>query len=479
MVVRPKLAGVSQPTPTITPPQVDATRDEIELFHYFRVVISDQITGAFDDDSWTVNLLQAIQQQPAIWNACIAASAMHRVYIHKPSVTTSLATQRDALYMTGLKQYHSSLKHILSITQQDVVSMDEKLAVLAANLLFLALSWFRGDMVEGFKHLSNGLVLIAQWDLLNLVQEQKGPRRSTMLPAESLMLTYLRADSSTMDSREAETSALDNIIITPVITDDKFLSPSDAYFELEFLWNAVMKIMRKGPLAASPNKIEPPEQLLNQFRPMSQRWGAKLMQFKNSADYKDSQMDAIIVLKVRHILIDVMLALDSSESESSWDAFDKHFSNMIDMAETLTKRLELSIERKQSRGAGAGSIAGLAVSMTEPLAIAAWRCRNHALRHRALDIVRRIQIRHYPTDHTITAKIAEIVVNAEESIWESDDLSCACIPKSNICLGHRIVYRRLQWAADGDYILFLKTKGEVLLNTPANSFSVMQWTWTK
>lgn len=477
IVAKPTAAGIIQPVAKITPPQVDATREEIELFHYFRVVIAGQITGAFDESSWTDNLLQAIQQQPAIWSACIAASALHRVYIDMPTMKTTMATQRDNLYFMGLKQYHSSLKHIISITQKEVVSLDEQLSILAANILFLALSWYRGDMVEGFNHICNGMTLIAQWRLLPLLLEAEGDRQSGLLPAESLLLTYLRADNSTMPSRDADTSVLDNIIIPPVVSSKDFSSPTAAYFELEFLWNAVLKITRKTPLSSEPSSKRPAPDILYSFRPVSKRWGEKLMRFKNSNDYLEVYMDSIVALKVRHAYIEILLSLDLDATELVWDSFDKSFSNIVDLAETLAKRLEAYISSKQSRGGPAGNIVRLAASMTDALGHVAWRCRNYTIRHKALDIIQRIQIKHYPTDNTVLAKIAVSLVMEEESIWAiAQPGGCGCIPKTSICLQHRIVYSRIQWTADGDFRLFLRTMDDIANDRPARSVNVMQWT---
>lgn len=477
VAANPSTTGIIQPAVKITPPQVDATREEIELFHYFRVVISGQITGAFDETSWTDNLLQAIQQQPAIWSACIAASALHRVYIDMPTMKTTVASQRDSLYLMGLKQYHASLKHIISITQQEIVSLDEQLSILAANLLFLALSWYRGDMVEGFNHLCNGMMLIAQWRLLPLLLEADGSRQNSLLPAESLLLTYMRADNSTMPSRDADKSVLDTIVIPPAVSSKDFASPSDAYFELEFLWNAVLKITRKTSLSPKQADQGPTPDILYTFRPVSQRWGEKLMRFKNSNGHLETYMESIVALKVRHAFIEVLLSLDLNASELGWDAFDKSFSNIVELAETLAKRLEAYISRKQSRSSPASNIVRLAASMTDALGHVAWRCRNYKIRHRALDIIRRVQIKHYPTDNTVLAKISVALVMEEESIWAHPKTNgCGCVPRSSICLQHRIVYRRIQWTADGDFLLFLRTMDDISNNRPAGSVNVMQWT---
>ncbi|KAK2591943.1 hypothetical protein QQS21_010347 [Conoideocrella luteorostrata] len=342
------------------------------------------------------------------------------------------------------------------------------MTILTVNLLLGLMAWLRKDISEAYNFTVQGLGLIRRWNLWECAQTQRLHQPESISTVESILAAYVRHDSFTRHMCGASPSRIEELDMSPPWAEGwRFTSSSDAHQQLEFIWNWLMKLMRKRPILESRSvQLQPGTDIRYSFRLAAERWKERFHDFRSSKYYADDEENAIAILGIRYLFVEVLLAVDITGLELSWDAFKPNFENITSAAEVLSRRFdERSVDEAKtpSQTEESNRRDALALIVCELLLQVVWRCRCPILRRKALALLK-IEEKRRPGDvRTLVTDLAEIIITTEEKSWLSDakTIRCGCIAGGYICSKDRIIDYHMEWQPDQKVSVYFRMKGDV------------------
>lgn len=445
-VYTPHVPVLQVPAPAVSPGQRDPTGDEMELFYYFRNNVADQIAGEFDRDFWKIYVLQIAQKQPTIWYACNAIAALHREYRCKSNLTK----KHQKIPIQTLELYSASIKHLILMTQQQNIDPQDLEHMLIANVLFMILSWLKGDLSKTFTLGANGLNLIRKYKLWERTRLYRSDHQDVLFPVDSICMMYVRADTITIHRRRSLLLSHTPWPESPQLRDNPFVSVTQAYFELEVLWKAAQEITLSisAPPGVCPKEAEAYRE---SYRMHFRDWERKFYDLHITKRLQRSDKPALLVLEIRVVLLKIILGLTISQLEVSFDKFTSEFESTIVLAEEAYK------EKCRLSGTGFGiaktSRDDKTITITpwlgELLFLVARRCRHPTIRRRAVALLVCDFYRSAAVDTSLYICMAKSIIEIEEKEWNDGVSPCGCISHVFVCNGHRIRSTSVFYPAEG------------------------------
>lgn len=504
--------------------QVDATDQELELFHFYRTEVTGRYTNSFNGSLWGIHILQGAQHHPCIWRACNAVAAMAQWNnirstlgsMESMSSTSAASTAaRDRmryLYAIGLRQYASSLKLIIQMAQlaqkHNTLSFSDKSVILATNMLFIICNINGNEVSDSLSHFANGVNLIEQWNLwqelrppflpaldsVNSVDSVDTNSNDAIIPIVPLLLFYVQTDGVALDVSPPVPSQervwrWKNALVA--LQKQPIFSSMAAYLEQELIWIGTRGILQRVPIVPSPREKEDIDGCRLGMKMYAENWKTRFDKFQYSKSLptvNKSESGLITIINMRYILLTVMLQVDIANSETSWDAFEPQFETIIQLLESLLgrhatveepysqNRTETTQTRKIDSFSSKPSLLNPLPFRLFPLFYVAKICRHPGIRRRAIALLgeqrRRENVFGHKSDISYLLKAAIAIMEFEEGAWSTREeisskgqrqrkvVGCPCVPGRFICHGHRV--------HEFKFIDFQASKAEIELRTVAD-----------
>lgn len=434
-------------------PQAD--RNDFRYIQFFHLRGAPALTGYYDSTFWSELLLQASFTDAAVRHALVAVSCtfetQEKALSQGQSLGRSVKTQSNDRDFV-LRQYNHAIR---SLTQRSPGNKPSREIVLITCLLFICLEFLHGNVDSALMHLANGLHVLhedfsssassdpeafphLQPPSLSPSISQQSRSTETEVNAMNVPETSLsRSVSSGPNSDEVKKmirplysrlSCLASFFGQPMfdrIASDHelrmlsiptvFSSITEAHTKLTVVLTRIFAFYREcAPCryAASSARRWPPESVKRLLEARLAEWSCSFAVFlsANLDSLSPSSLSTVSFLKLlRHVLV-VFLGICFSSYELAYDAHLSDFKAIVSHAETLVDKESISPSFSFEMG------------IVPPLYWTAIKCRHHAVRWRAIELMRLSQRREGLWDSDLDARAATRVIGTEEQGVQFEDI---------------------------------------------------------
>ncbi|TQV97965.1 hypothetical protein V2A60_006329 [Cordyceps javanica] len=417
------------------------------------------MAGVFDQKFCSRDMLQATSFHPIVWHASCALAAMYQrealaAAAKHSDITGANKTlvKRQSLRNFALEQYNESIAGVVSVLRSAELSILDLEVLLTTTLLFTAIASLQGDVPAAVLHVINGQRILHRWkskiastqaiDVSNRECSSSGLLTPNCVEA---VMGRLISQSSNIRQKPWSDDYYRGLE-TPVISEDPFHSPEDAYYEFEPLCKAYFELGENNKFITDPEEKQPPYPVRRAYLAALTEWTLKFNAMRERKGIVDTPnyKEAILVLEARQIGMEIEVQRDPAGQESTWDEFNPHFARIVALGEQL----------RDSLCQDGGRVFSFSSSMMDVFVLTATRCREYGVRHRALELLRRQNAReglcNSRLGHAIAVGWAEIEEGPGRAKQHADADSCAskkeegegceceCEAYTFICNGHRV-----------------------------------------
>lgn len=427
-------------------PQSDSS--EVRALQYFKTCTAPQLAGSFSPDLWLTHMLRLAHHQSSVHHALVALGTAHEEFANPLS-------NRSEFSDYATREYGKAIHEVVQLNSSR--SSETVEIALATCIIFSCLESLRGHYMSSLSHLVSGL------NVLEEEQRQPTLQPGSCLPRELLLGLFLRMDSQRMDIGGAGTIPGKMLsILAPLSIPACFSSLNEAWLQLDILYHKSMQLMYRADEALPESHFVPTTELWQSMiaekqslEELRQCWENALSMMQGwspggEPSFPRNRPPGRILLDMTNIAIKIVLDMDLINPESDFDRYNDEFRVIVSDAEEYIQRTSEPRSASTSRSPTPqpfqqGSSASPSVVTASPpssqypkpllpkpdpiplpiftlslgcvsnLYFAAARCRNTAIRHRALDLLRRCNRREGLWDSTIAAHVAANVIAIEES----------------------------------------------------------------
>lgn len=377
---------------------------DLRAFEYFRQTALLELIG-FDVKSefWSQTVLQFSETSPAVLRAALALSARHEHICNKSAL--QLTTESE---LRSLRQYNKSIRQLCSTQVDQPIHF-----TLTCCVLFICLENLSGNHDAALLHLQNGLKVLREWHSREVTFSEKQAR-------DHITVVFCRLDmqaTAFLDSRrpELDLSLLEGSEDKPQLILTRLCSLYEAQLVLEKLTIRLFYILTTNTSTNYPpwsvhNEYLPTRlNLLRGLRTSFLNWKQAFDEYcaHQSQTMKTKDLQLSVILALHHQATSLMLDLKfdlSFETKLSNDSRDSQFVKINQLARSL---MNSSTATKASFSANMGVISSVYfVAMT---------ASNVRIRREAIEILGMVKGREGFWDARTAAKIAERVLNLEET----------------------------------------------------------------
>lgn len=466
-----------RPSPPAYPSQVGIKTQELHLFQYFRSEVVAQLAGVFDEEYWLGALLQQAQTQAALWHTCNAVAAVHKLERLREHNETAIIGAERPLVLQPYQQYHFAIQQTKKLVVRGNLALADQENVAMVNLLFALMALLRGEISEFNMHMRNGMKLINGFKLWEHTRLYRPHEKNRLLPADSLLYMSLRLDSMSVLMRHMghdDSPPFENCSLP--LRDDPFISSTEAYLELELIYNAVTDTtICPGPKPRPPNYAVDQEDYADYYRPRLQKWEKKFGILKASCSA--SEKLGIAALELRAELLRMLLATQNELEllELRWDCAVTEFTSMVKHASEI-----ILLRYARDKGGIKSRTMTVAPMVNEVLFAIVRLCRNSNIRREAMNLLQHDYHLSPVVDTLMFIQMAKVILGLEESRWNkevqqqnsAEDCGCSQVEQS-ICHGHRVTMCCIESADRNKATLCLKTVSDVWHGYPWRKVQVL------
>jgi len=413
--------------------------EERENIHFFRHFSSDELSGFSDSAFWQRQILQAVHMYPAIRHAVAGIGALHRKFVEgqEPAVPDDPS---DKQLRFALKQSNKAIREIL--VSSSTRSLEDKLTMMAACILFDCLSCLQGHQTVSLEHIRNGLRLLAEVE--QEVAENADANGHHPVPLNSIRAMFISRNLQARSIMSNE--ALRHWEPHPKggfpLDSTPFQSFTHARTYFESLLNnllAMIQGMDMNPPADKshlPAVMEGYEEMIAQFNTGTRLLDEFLEQ--QAANGVDREDRAVLSLQLSQIharfFLNSFKYWDGTK-EFDWDVDETYFMKMVELAGRILKdeinRTRLTPLDYQSATSSlpARPVFTPGTEVCGALWTVACRSRSHHLRRQAIHLLRTFPRREGVWDSTVAATIAETALGMEEAAALAELGSVEQIPR--------------------------------------------------
>jgi hypothetical protein len=440
------------------PLNVSITRNakEQRSFEYFRTRTAPDLVSCFVSELWSLYVLQLAHNEPAVRHVVIAIGCLHEQF-----ESSTIGPLSDSQF--ALKQYTKSIQHLIgSFNPCSAQSTDIALLLCA---LFASFESLQGHYQSALTHIISGM---------NIIQENQAngaPSPRSHIPARFLGGLFNRlgsqvlevTDMSIMPLQVLKQSCLEDLPIPVTFSTVEEAQDSFNFFLYRFnhLLSHTEGSTPDGPslsLAQLEALLASKAFLAQYFECWSAAFDEYLMhrlQVPSAYGHRhapSAQIEpGVYILQMWREMINVWLSLDLSAGEKAWDPFAQQFRSIIDLAASFLDQSVMStpcspgskpphssasavLTTKSSAQAhevhqpAANSSPptfrplqiikptfSLSLGIIAPLYIASSRCRDPAIRRRAIHLLSICNRREGIWDSLLSAHVAQRILEIEET----------------------------------------------------------------
>ncbi|RXG45060.1 hypothetical protein VDGE_01470 [Verticillium dahliae] len=450
-------------------------------FQLFRTHTANELSGYFDSVFWTRTVLQECHSDNAIRHAVVALGALYKTLEQtsesppgSPSSHDNLSAFDNAMrhWEVAIRQYSEAINALVHMDNQDQRSNRGR---LMASVLLACFDSFVGDHKQAIVQIQNGL---------GLLEKLRAERRQSFYvgseePVEQELITMftrlaIQAKSYDMAFHFPQPYV---IRLTPQSSDPSSSPPSDAgsspsslnpsdipdrfftLMEARLTYDKLLEKMLRftetlfsysqasganNPMGILPKSLQ---QYGLSFKGQLDAWAVAfepILQSRTAPSVTHQEKAGIAVLKMFHIMSQILYLMTFSDNESQFDMFQTQFKTIVDLALEVVGDEERRAAAKrcpnpelcQHRQAYRPDIFGgreytthhikpsfsADLGIVPPLFVVATKCRNAVTRRQAIQLLRSSARREGMWDSELTARIGHWVTAIEE---EPDVLAAA------------------------------------------------------
>ena len=371
-------------------------------FKYFQFSCGHEIHGVVQYLPLFVHVLQVAHTEATIWHATVALGSFHK--------TTSAPPIEDE-QVFGLRHYNKALKLL-----NEKLSSNDKAAptvVLAASLLFATFETLQKEYDRAMTHVYGSL------NYLYEITEEAGPdgrnlESDNILPILVDVFERLEVSSSLfLDQRTRPGHDPFASLAAYLPRGIMFYSTASASQTTLFCLSAMRHLQSlQGTKGEKQNKGEF-EVLRNRLLLAIHHWEHAADSFHSGlADSEQQQRGRVLRMYIAYCKISVSVMGDSDDREMRYDLFICDFERMLGLAITFLHNDEVEA---CAEGSFRYPCFSIHIGVIHILWFVAITCRDPAIRHGAIKLLKRCSHREYGSiDGTKIAKRAEMVVDVEE-----------------------------------------------------------------
>ncbi|KAJ9609744.1 hypothetical protein H2200_006072 [Cladophialophora chaetospira] len=484
----PKEPSTSSTSTTLSPPQrrpsvfeylfepnsitkpFQGTTQERRIFHRFQYCTVPAFAGGSETGFWTKLVLKVGQEEPVVRNAIIALGTLHEDYQDRCGKYSPQLIE-DQSYQHALKLYGGALRELNQRLNEPTKS-NAKLAIIA-SILFACFEVLRRNNMAAVIHYQQGMrelirqMNLPQSDETSLTPYSPGARaKFREMPqdeVDELLRVFARYDiqACTFSKDRAEPLSapfgqLPRILPTNLTLGQVRVHLDNLLVSVYQLVKSDARMYRYWKRDAVPLEWQSRRQ---EAVDIFDAWKVALDNFFTAQASRLSTTDIKGLLGLRLQIMTAVIMLKScidSGPETTFDAFQDDFEDMISKVEQMTTALSISEQRPLDDEQTPFT---MELGIVHPLFFVACKCRDWSLRRRAVAQLKRAG-KEGVWEGPIMAVLARRIIELEEEGLSRGSL----VPEAN-----RFHEIRKNVDYDGRKILFEATKA---LDPAWKSFSV-------
>ena len=429
--------------PAAVLPIIVGSTEEKDHFAWFECRTLKKLRGAFALTFWNSLLLQASESEPAILNAVLTLSSIHR----RTAPPTKTKDDSDHQEQFLLQHYNQAIRHL----QPHFLNKD-RAAVRVALLtcaVFICLEYLRGNFETAQRHLANGLKVLRESNICETFEKAivLKPLNNSIDDGIIGIFTrlYVQAEVFRQFWRH---SGFIFTVSWPAYPSSTFHTLNTAWQELERLLIRLFNLTEQSHLTQYSGPLAQHDLSQDQqaIKTELSQWFRIFNSSKKALLNQDEDGIACRILLVYHTMINIMtdtcLRLND---ESVFDAYTEQFLFILEQSEEMrkirtgdTRPPILSPENVSHIGVDVGWIPTLFyapekcrdpyMSMSRSIADIGWipplfftalKCRVHQVRLSAVQLLESTSHREGIFDSRISGCVARRVMEIEEAGFQT------------------------------------------------------------
>jgi Fungal Zn(2)-Cys(6) binuclear cluster domain len=360
--------------------EIPGDEAERRSFYYLRERAIYDISGYFELEFWDRLVLQISHAEPTVRHALLALSSLCETYESK-SIDQNLAHDRDILRVQfALQQYNKAVRLLAEYLSTSQTRLE---VILTSCLIFVWLEFMRNDFDAGLKHLKSGLQILDDFHRPATAEACKSQHIDTSL-IHLFGRLHIQATvhgSPTFGfTSERQFGKGEICAIVPTSFQSIEQARSCLYTLLDTIFRFIRQIDSDFIISRTESQSWPDALILeatcNSHLNLLREWqeSIKNSQFRS---LNSRQTAAMSLLYLYHKLVSILLEALFTHSQMIYDQYGASFEQVLTLAEQL-------IHNSQNMRL----IIFFDMGVMAPLFYVILKCRNLALRRKALSLLR-------------------------------------------------------------------------------------------
>jgi hypothetical protein len=419
-----------KPKPLVSISLLVTSTEDKYYFEWFKCRTAKKIPGLFVLPFWDTLLFQACLNEPAVFNAVLTLSSIHKNGNSKRRIHDS-PDEQEQFTLSHYSKAISYLRPHFSNKDRSSVRV-----ALITCIVFVCLEFFRGHFKTAQTHLQNGL---------NVFREMQTPSRIT-----DDGVLFLDASRESIDDWILE--ALSRLQIQVALFNQNYQRPvlnlqasglelplpifcsfNEAWIQLEQIFYKVLyltKQSREQRVSEKRSLVAPITLLERQQRIKVElaQWcsihelSRKEVRARLAPEYQGFEEFGFRLLNAYHFMANIMAgACLYSDDEAIYDSFTEQFVCLMEQLVFNWSIRSLGVDVRTKAGPHVDlSRSVVDIGWIPPLYYTAIKCRSHRLRLQAIRLLECSTHREGIWDARIAACVARKVMKIEERDFYSD-----------------------------------------------------------
>jgi hypothetical protein len=409
---------VSQPLRDIS--VFGGTPEETRYFEWFKFRTVKKIPGAFVLSFWNTLVFQASANDPAVLNAVLTLSSVHKWDGLNHNTQSRSAHNPDDRERFILQHYIKAIRHLEPhFSSKDRTSI--RIALITC-VVFICLEFLRGNFQTAQTHLDNGLKVLQELQTTSNSDPGKLLSHSSGNPVDSLIFSiFSRLHVQTELFKQSYLHpCLVPQVSDPEVSTTKFCSLNEAWKPIERLLNRIFHLTEKARQQVCADLLTEFKSALLEDQGRIQeellRWLDTYEMSKDLLQTLEPSGRACILLHVHHTMTSIMAGTCIRRNdESIFDLYSESFIYIIRQS-GKSWRIGSSIPLERPMGTYHMDMSRSLVDIgwIPPLYYTALKCRIHRVRIQAIRLLETTSHREGIWDSKIAACVARKVMEIEE-----------------------------------------------------------------
>ena len=357
--------------PVAKQPTFFVKSDGLDFFHQH---LATRLDGQFDSEFWSKLVLQLSHSEPAIRHAVSAVSVIHRDVETSMNSPSGYTTANPA----AVQEWNAAMQ---ALSTRIASQPNSNLVPLVCCLIFTCIEFLKGNVDSALVHVQSGFKILAM--VRNTIQAE-GDQNTTYSDED---IKAIEEHIVPMFSRLNTLCTLFGRDTPPVIAitdqdDETLTSIAHARQRLYEAMDPAIRFIRSAGRRAEGFELTM-EDFIEQIKLQTalETWRRDFESLLERLEREDKAVNhqAVNLLFVQFLVVHTWLAVCTTAEETAIDAYTPAFLELVDRAEQVTKSFT---------GHSKPDPMSFDMQIIGPLYYTAVKCRDPALRRRALQLLK-------------------------------------------------------------------------------------------